>query len=598
LFASLGGFDPRYAPAYFEDSDLAFRLREAGYKVLYEPRAVVEHLEGVSHGTDPKHGIKACQDLNRDTFVARWADLLATQRYKPGTPAQRARDRAQARRIVLVIDHRVPEPDRDAGSRTMLAFVQALLQAGAVVKFWSNCPVASPVHEAALQALGVEVPRGSWRGFADWISLNGPVLNHVLLSRPDVAEQYLPLLRRYSRAGVAVYGHDLHHVRLRQQAIATRDPRIARAAERMLRLERRVWRAADVVFYPSQAEADRVTDLEPVVVARAVQPYGFADFAQPRRPARRQMLLFVAGFAHPPNEDAACWLARDIMPLVHLQAPLARLVIVGSHPTERVRELAHLGVTIVANVSDAELGEWYAMARVAIIPRRQGAGVKRKVVEALRGGLPLVTTPVGAQGLPGLYALASVCDTAETIAASIVALLGDDDLWAARSEAGIAYARAHFSIATLRTSLCLAMGVADATSLAGGIAIDSAGTADAGWKSEAPSAAIHAPTRFPAGGLQSWRTALPPGSRVRGQGFAALPGETAQHGEPLLEVGDQIAHVLQPDMQPHQRAGEMAGGRGARDEAGGRQRQALEAAPGRTDAEQRERLDKRIGTLH
>jgi hypothetical protein len=442
------------------------------------------------------------------------------------------------------------------------------------------------------------------------------VLNHVLLSRPDVAEQYLPLLRRYSSARVAVYGHDLHHARLRQQAIATRDPRIARtiarAAERMLRRERRVWRAADVVLYPSQAEADRVTDLEPVVVARAVQPYGFADFAQPRRPVRRQMLLFVAGFAHPPNEDAACWLARDIMPLVHLQAPLARLVIVGSHPTERVRDLAHLGVTIVANVSDAELGEWYAMARVAIIPLRQGAGVKRKVVEALREGLPLVTTPVGVQGLPGLYAVASVCDTAATIAASVVALLGDDALWAARSEAGIAFARAHFSIATLRTSLCLAMGVADAASLTGGVAIDSARTADAGTASVgrkspasspltrwvAPSAAAYAAVISPAGGLQSWRKALPPGSRVRGKGLSALPGETAQHGEPLLEVGDQIAHVLQPDMQSHQRAGEMAGGRGARDEAGGRQRQALEATPGRTDAEQHERLDKRMSALH
>jgi hypothetical protein len=74
------------------------------------------------------------------------------------------------------------------------------------------------------------------------------------------------------------------------------------------------------------------------------------------------------------------------------------------------------------------------MARVAIIPLRQGAGVKLKVVEALREGLPLVTTPVGARGLPGLNVLASVCDTAETMAASVVALLGDDDLWAARSE--------------------------------------------------------------------------------------------------------------------------------------------------------------------
>ncbi len=113
VFAALGGFDPCYAPAYFEDSDLAFRLREAGYKVLYEPRAVVVHHEGVSHGTDPRHGVKAYQEINRGTFVARWAAILATQHVPPGTQVLRARDRAlahegRARPVVLVIDHRVP----------------------------------------------------------------------------------------------------------------------------------------------------------------------------------------------------------------------------------------------------------------------------------------------------------------------------------------------------------------------------------------------------------------------------------------------------------------------------------------------------------
>ena len=289
VFAALGGFDPRYAPAYFEDSDLAFRLREAGYNVLYEPRAVVVHHEGVSHGTDPLHGVKAYQEVNRGTFVARWAGILAAQHVAPGTQVLRARDRAlahegQARPVVLVIDHRVPEPDRDAGSRTILAFVQALLQAGAVVKFWSDCPTPRPVYEAALQARGIEVHRGGLRQFGAWIGVNGPALDHVLLSRPDVAACYLPVLRRRLRARVAVYGHDLHHDRMRQQALVQRDAALARDAQRMLRRERRVWRGADVVLYPSQAEVDQVVALQPGVVARAVQPYGFADFAPPRQP--------------------------------------------------------------------------------------------------------------------------------------------------------------------------------------------------------------------------------------------------------------------------------------------------------------------------
>jgi GT2 family glycosyltransferase/glycosyltransferase involved in cell wall biosynthesis len=459
VFVALGGFDERYAPAYYEDTDLAFRLRDAGYQVLYQPLAVVIHTEGTSHGTDTQRGVKACQALNQSTFARRWAEVLATEQVASGTQIMRARDRARGRQVVLVIDHRVPEPDRDAGSRVMLAFVQALLQSGAVVKFWSDCPAPRPSYDAALQALGVEVRRGPWRPFLDWIAINGAALDHVLLSRPEIAECYLPLLRRYSRARIAFFGHDLHHARMRRQAVVERSTIIARAADRMLQRERRVWRGVDVILYPSQAEADCVAALEPAVRVHAVQQYSFADFASLRRAVRGQTLLFVAGFAHPPNEDAVCWLVRDIMPLVRRHAPLARLAIVGSEPTARVRALADNNVTVAGDVTEVVLHAWYVKARVAIVPLRYGAGVKRKVVEALREGLPLVTTPVGAQGLPGLGGVASVCDTAETIAAALVALLGDDDLWAVRSQAGIAYARENFSTATLRASLVRAMGL-------------------------------------------------------------------------------------------------------------------------------------------
>jgi GT2 family glycosyltransferase/glycosyltransferase involved in cell wall biosynthesis len=522
VFASLGGFDPRYAPAYFEDSDLAFRLRAAGYKVLYQPRAVVVHIEGVSHGTETTSGVKSCQVINRDTFVARWANVLAAEQFPPGTNILRARDRVGTRPVVLVIDHRAPEPDRDAGSRTMMAFIEALLQAGAVVKFWADGGVATPTYEVPLQALGVEIRRGTWRHFADWVKTNGVALDHVLLSRPEVAERYLGPLRQHSRARLTVYGHDLHHERMRQHAAAAQDMTLLREAARMLHRERRVWRRADVVLYPSQTEADRVAALEPRVRVHVVQPYAFDHFPLPRQPPPGQTLLFVAGFAHPPNEDAAHWLVHEIMPLVRRNTPRARLVIVGSEPTASVRALAGPEVGVEANVSDAALRAWYARARVAVVPLRQGAGVKRKVVEALREGLPLVTTGVGAQGLCDLATVASVCDTAETIAASLVALLTDDTLWRQRSADGIGYARTHFSADGLRMSLCRAMGM---------------------------------PAR------------------------AALPPEAAHHGQPLFQVGDQVGHVLETDMQADQWPIEPTAGRGAADEAGGRQREALEAAP-------------------
>lgn len=76
LFRALGGFDVRYAPAYYEDTDLAFRVHQAGRKVLYQPKAVVVHHEGVSHGTDTSKGVKAHQVANQAKFVERWRNQL------------------------------------------------------------------------------------------------------------------------------------------------------------------------------------------------------------------------------------------------------------------------------------------------------------------------------------------------------------------------------------------------------------------------------------------------------------------------------------------------------------------------------------------
>jgi GT2 family glycosyltransferase len=76
LFRQLGGFDARYAPAYYEDTDLAFRVRQAGRKVLYQPKAVVVHHEGASGGTDPGAGIEAQLAANRAKFIERWRKQL------------------------------------------------------------------------------------------------------------------------------------------------------------------------------------------------------------------------------------------------------------------------------------------------------------------------------------------------------------------------------------------------------------------------------------------------------------------------------------------------------------------------------------------
>lgn len=457
LFDRLGRFDERYVPAYCEDSDLAFKVREAGLKVYYTPFSTVVHFEGISHGTDENAGIKAYQVENQKKFVERWRTVLDNEQYPNAKNVVRARERSRTKPVVLVVDHYVPQPDRDAGSRTMMQFIRQLCALGCSVKFWPENLWRDPHYTPQLQAMGVEVVYGSeWLGgFERYLQEAEGNIDRVLLSRPHISSQFIEAIRKHlPRARVAYYGHDLHFARARQRYELTGDQAFLDEANHFESMERALWEKSDVVLYPSSEETQVVNRMAPKVDARAIQAYCFDTFGSGARPPeQRSDILFVAGFGHPPNEDAAVWLAESIFPKVLEQVPDARLYLVGSNPTARVEELAQGRVVVTGFVEDDVLRDFYSKSRVAVVPLRFGAGIKSKVVEALQQGLPLVTTAVGAQGLAGLERVARVHDEEEAMAGALVELLTNADTWRLMSAAGARYAEAHFSVGSMRKAL-------------------------------------------------------------------------------------------------------------------------------------------------
>lgn len=458
LFAELGGFDEVYVPAYYEDTDLAFKVRQKGLKVYYTPFSVVVHHEGVSHGTDTGSGTKAYQVLNQRTFHERWRSVLERDHYPNAVEVRRASERASDRPFALVVDHYVPQPDRDAGSRAMMFTLAQMIELGYRIKFWPDNLHFDPEYTPRLQKMGIEVIYGNaWSGkFEEYLRATGSLFDLAVLSRPHIAGPYISPLRRNKKTVIAYYGHDMHAARMRRQLELHYDDALAEEARRVEALERDMWARCDVSIYPSQEEADEVRSISPGANVVTVPLYCFdRDRAtQPAAPDQRDGLLFVAGFAHAPNVDAATWLIREIMPLVWRTHPSVRLLLAGSNPTADVRELAKEDLVVVTGfVTDEELSNLYRQARVAVVPLRFGAGVKLKVVEALLHGLPLVTTPIGAQGLPGLEACATVAEDAEALATGICRLLEDDVTWQAHSDAGVAHVDAHFSRDTMRDAL-------------------------------------------------------------------------------------------------------------------------------------------------
>ncbi|GAB2555928.1 glycosyltransferase [Rhodanobacter koreensis] len=457
LFEQLGRFDERYVPAYYEDTDLAFKVREAGKRVYYTPLSTVIHHEGVSHGTDENVGIKAYQAENKERFHARWAATLEQAHSPNAQNVIRARERNAPTGTILIIDHYVPQPDRDAGSRVMMEFMRQFIDMGMKVIFWPDNLWRMPVYTEQLQAMGVEVIYGNrWVGaFDSFIADRGGDIDHVLLSRPHIAVNYIDTLRKHTQARLSYFGHDLHFMRLRRQQQTTGDGRFGVEADAIEQVERDLWGRCDVVIYPSEEEAAEVRSLAPGVKAMAVPLFCFDQAAGSVESdlSARQGLLFVAGFGHPPNVDAACWLVEQILPRIRERFPEVSLRLVGSNPTAEVEALVCDGIQVTGYVDDATLLSLYQSSRVVVAPLRFGAGVKLKVLEAMAHGVPIVTTSVGAQGLPGLDEVIPVTDDPQRIADAVVALLVDDDHWSTVSKAARDYISSRFSVEAMTVAL-------------------------------------------------------------------------------------------------------------------------------------------------
>jgi GT2 family glycosyltransferase/glycosyltransferase involved in cell wall biosynthesis len=462
LFQKLNGFDELYVPAYCEDTDLAFKVRAANLKLYYQPASVVIHYEGISNGTDVSQGIKSYQVANLQKLRRRWQDELQCH-FPNGNDVFLARDRSKDRPCVLVVDHYIPQPDRDAGSKTMMRLMNIMVREGVNVKFWPQNLWYDPKYTQSLQQIGIEVFYGNEYAnqFDKWIAENGKYLNAVILSRPYVALDFLKPLREFSQAPILYYGHDIHHLRLAEQCRIEKDnAHLASEVTRFKEMEQKVWSLSDVVYYPSPSETEYVEQwiksTGSNVKARTLPMLAFDHIpeADLELLKKRRDILFVAGFAHPPNVDAACWLVNEILPIVRERFPTVHLYLVGSNPSPEVTALAGLNVTVTGYVSEEELEASYAKSRVAVVPLRFGGGVKGKVVEAMRFGLPLVTTSTGVQGLSEAIGVVNVADDPQEFAAAMCKLLEDDEEWKRRSFEEQQFVRKNFSTHLMRRVIC------------------------------------------------------------------------------------------------------------------------------------------------
>ena len=451
LWDRIGGFDDQFAPAYCEDSDLAFQVRQQGYKVMYQPLSIVVHYEGKSNGTDTSQGLKKYQIENSIKLKEKWRDEFKKQ-YDDGINVFNARERAKEKKTILVIDHYVPQIDKDAGSKTTYQYLKMFVRKGYRVKFIGDNFYQHEPYTTMLQQMGIEVLYGPWyaQHWKEWILENKNSIDFAYLNRPHITIKYIDFLKENTDIKCIYYGHDLHFLRLKREYELTGDESKKKEADEWQEKELYIMRHADMTYYPSCVEVEEIKKLDPTIPVKAITAYVYEKFLTDINAdfTKREGIVFVGGFGHPPNEDAVLWFAEKILPLIEQKREMT-FYVVGSNPTEKVKAICDRHIVIKGFVSEEELRELYNNCKIVVVPLRYGAGVKGKVVEALYYGTPMVTTSVGAEGIEAIEQIVEIADTEEAFAEAVLSLYDNNEKLSQISDNYQRFVRDKFGIAAV-----------------------------------------------------------------------------------------------------------------------------------------------------
>lgn len=187
--------------------------------------------------------------------------------------------------------------------------------------------------------------------------------------------------------------------------------------------ERGVWASAAGIETLSEEDAALIRHAHPMTPVKYVPPTTTVALNPQLRTAATIVpgrMIFFGNMSRQENIDAVVWMASDILPRIRKRRPEAHLWIIGAHPTEEVLALSGPSIHVTGFVESPM--ELFAQAEVAVVPLRLGSGVKIKVIETIAAGIPTITTPVGAEGIPP-HGLLTIADSAAEFVDSVCRVL-------------------------------------------------------------------------------------------------------------------------------------------------------------------------------
>lgn len=431
LFNQLGGFSETFLPAYYEDTDLCFAIRKLGYKVLYQPKSKVIHYEGITSGTSLNSGVKQYQEINCTKFQQKWKEELA--KHFPNDPnnVPKGARRLQGKSTILVIDSYVPLYDRESGCVRLLNILKILENLGYSIIFLPDNGFPEEPYTSTLQAMGVEVLyyTPGQPNLEEQLIKRLSLVDVVWLSRPELCEKYLDVIRHYSKVPVIYDTIDLHFLRLKrqQQYLPDAHQNTTWSWETYQKQEIKFAKATEATVVVTEVEKQTLNDLD-IDKVWVIPNIHYIFEGQLTVCEQRSDLVFIGSYNHPPNIDAVIWLCQEIMPIIWQSRPDIKVILLGSNMKDEVKALEQARVIVTGYVQDVE--PYFLKSRVFVAPLRFGAGMKGKIGHSLSYGLPTVTTKIGAEGM-GLTDGYDVMigDEPELFAQKVLELYDNAELW-------------------------------------------------------------------------------------------------------------------------------------------------------------------------
>ncbi|WP_292054454.1 rhamnan synthesis F family protein [Martelella sp.] len=444
LYLELGGFDERYAPAYYEETDLCMKIRAAGYKVIYDPRIAIEHYEFGS-ATVRQQAIDL-QERNHKFFLAQHATALKNHPSHEIGP-RAALDSLRKKRV-LMIDDRVPYRNLGAGYPRARDLVKAVSALGwdvtfyplyfpglDVDEFWSDF---GPDIEVAAE-LGEP-------GLSGFLRERAEEFDAVFVSRPGNMARVQEACGRafLSRLKIIYDAEALFVEREKIRRTLFGNPFEEKDYRAAYEKEIGLIKGAAAVVTVCAREKELISSC----ISTPIHVIGHMVDANPSAAnfEERSDLLFVGALDGTrevsPNVDSLIWFVEEVMPLVDQKLGTDwKLNVAGRIQSEDLDRISSERVRLLGMVPD--LSQLYNENRLFIAPTRFAAGIPAKVHEAASFGLPVVTTDLIAAQVgfvPDSEILAA--STAKDFADKCVSLYTDKDIWSRiREKALLAVAR-------------------------------------------------------------------------------------------------------------------------------------------------------------